>query len=73
MSAESAGYAVGQMIGYSLPLLIGIGASFYLRKRRGSQKLPAWPIIIGLVLTVLACTSASRAQDLTVSGVKSGG
>ena len=53
-------YALGYFLGRLAPLGIGIGVSFYLRKKREQDNLPGWPIIIGLVLTVLSCVGATN-------------
>jgi hypothetical protein len=54
---RSSSYAIGQFLGHLAPLAIGIAVSLYLRKKRGEDKLPNWPIIIGLVVTILSCVA----------------
>ena len=60
MSAHSAGYQAGQFVGYFIPLAIGVAVSLYLRKKRGGDKVPGWPIAIGLALSLLSCVSMQK-------------
>jgi len=59
---RSSAYAIGHFLGSLAPLAIGIAVSLYLRKKRGEDKLPGWPIIIGLVLTILSCAGATSSR-----------
>jgi len=63
-------YSLGHFLGSLAPLAIGIAVSFWLRKRRGGDKLPGWPIIVGLVLTILSCTGATRSQAATAPKIR---
>ena len=58
MSEMDVGRLFGNVLGSSIPLVVGWGIASYLRKRRKVSKLPRLPVILGGILSFLMLASS---------------